>query len=203
MKRDIHPMKRNTNPNKSKISHFGEAKDFNTSFKVTIEQFSDRSRIFEDKNPFLSFEDQLERDAELTLRDEQREELLDRVYEAMRLLTPKQQDVIRMCILEEQSFVKVAKQLDVNVTAVQHCLNGQSASYKGKRAHTGGALNKLRNILNNTPYKGSSPILNEEIVREIRASSLPARVFTEKYGISQNQVSRVRTFKVWKNLSPT
>lgn len=142
-------MKRNKNPHKSKISHFSSLNKLEDIYTIPLNECYEK--VLVDKNPFLSLEDQLEQDEELTRQDEKREELLDSVYEAMRKLTPRQKDVIRMCILEEQSFLQVSKQLKVHSTSVQHCLNGQSAIYKGKRAHTGGALRKLRRLLETSP----------------------------------------------------
>lgn len=43
--------------------------------------------------------------------------------------------------------------------------------------------------------------LNEEQVREIRASTGPSRIIAELYGISGRQVRDIRTLKVWKHLT--
>lgn len=43
--------------------------------------------------------------------------------------------------------------------------------------------------------------LNDEIVREIRASAAPLRVLSERYGVTEANISSVRLRKTWRHVT--
>lgn len=45
-------------------------------------------------------------------------------------------------------------------------------------------------------------VMNEEIVREIRASNKPARYFCDKYGLQRQRIYAVRNNRHWKGIQP-